>query len=150
MPPPAEDDTRTRVRPIWQVSDHMSTVLQYTVSLHTQVFAYYTHDRVHHAHAAPAIVQQLWSKRLRHSLTPHAATVSASATTSTVMLSIDPRVDARSHSERAAPSGSDARSTDEAHCCSSTTSQRPSEASTRKASRGVKEMALSSGVDETP
>lgn len=37
------------------------------------------------------------------------------ATTRTVMLSMEPRVEARSHRARAAPSGSDARKTDEAH-----------------------------------
>ena len=65
-------------------------------------------------------------------------------------LSIEPRVEARSQSERAALSGSGALSTDAAHCCSSTTSHRPSLASTRKASRGVSEIAESSGVDDTP
>ena len=73
-----------------------------------------------------------------------------SATTSTVMLSIEPRADARSQRARAAPRGSEERSTDAAHCCSSTTSHRPSEARTRNASRGVRLMAESSGVDETP
>mmetsp|Transcript_5293 Transcript_5293/g.11386 ORF Transcript_5293/g.11386 Transcript_5293/m.11386 type:complete len:241 (-) Transcript_5293:93-815(-) len=52
------------------------------------------------------------------------------ATTSTVMLSIDPRFDASSHSVRAASRQSRALATELPHICSSTTSHSPSEART--------------------
>mmetsp|Transcript_37861 Transcript_37861/g.99374 ORF Transcript_37861/g.99374 Transcript_37861/m.99374 type:complete len:258 (-) Transcript_37861:317-1090(-) len=66
------------------------------------------------------------------------------------MLSIEPRVEARSQSVRAASSGSWARAHELPHMASSTTSHKPSEARTSQASCGPTVYDLSSGCAETP
>mmetsp|Transcript_35179 Transcript_35179/g.105123 ORF Transcript_35179/g.105123 Transcript_35179/m.105123 type:complete len:278 (-) Transcript_35179:339-1172(-) len=72
------------------------------------------------------------------------------STTSEVMLSIEPRTEARSQRAEAAVIASGARKTTFAHCCSSTTSHSPSDASTKKASDGPSSYVLISGSAVTP